>query len=170
MSSVDVSGVVSEQRPTAAWAASLLYSLACDEMAGQRLARLTEPALATWERFRGRLTATDLVAFAFEAAAVLHRVPFDAAATGAPLDLARLPASVAEGWLGAIARLDTGESPADYIAAQVPRLGLPTRMTRSELHVVTPHQNVLERLDAGGQRVHHLVSNQSDCLTVGGLG
>lgn len=170
MSSVDASSVVSEQRLTTAGAASLFYALACDETAGQRPARLTEPALATWECFLGRLTATDLVALAFEAAAVLHRLPFDTAAIGAPLDRARLPACLAEGWLDAVARLQTGESCADYVAAQVPRLGLPTRMTLSELHVVAPRQNVLELPDAGGQLVHHLVSNQSDCLTVGGLG
>lgn len=162
MSSLDVSGVASEQRPTATWAASLLHALARDEMAGRRPSRLTEPGLATWKRFRGRLTATDLVALVFEDAAVLHRVPFDAAATGAPLDLGRLPASVADGWLDAIARLDTRASSADYIAAQARLLGVPTRMARSELHMVKPHQRVLELPGTGGQLAHHLVSGQKD--------
>lgn len=162
MASLDVSGVASEQRPTATWAAALLHALARDETAGRRPARLTEPGLATWKRFRGRLGAEDLVALLFEDAAVLHRVPFDASALGAPLDLGRLPAGVAEDWLEAIPALDTQAPGAEYIGAQARLLGLSTRMARSELHVVKPHQRVLELPGTGGQLAHHLVSSQSD--------
>ena len=87
-----------DQRPTGTWAAALLHALARDEAAGRRAARLTEPGLATWNHFRGRLTATDLLALVFEDAAVLHRVPFDAAALGGPLQLPKLPAAVAAKW------------------------------------------------------------------------
>jgi hypothetical protein len=69
---------------------------------------------------------------------------------------------VAEGWLDAIAALDTHQSSADYIAAQARLLGLTTRMARSELHVVKPHQKVLELPGTGGQLAHHMVSSQSD--------
>ena len=51
---------------------------------------------------------------------------------------------------------------ADYIGEQARLLGLPTRMARSELHVVKPHQKVLELPGTGGQLAHHLVSGQRD--------
>ena len=78
---LDVSGLTSAQRVAGQWAASLVHALARDEVAGRRPHRLTETRLATWNRFRGRLSATDLVSLLFEDAAVLHRVPFDPAST-----------------------------------------------------------------------------------------
>jgi hypothetical protein len=35
-------------------------------------------------------------------------------------------------------------------------------MARSDLHVIKPHQTVLELPGTGGQLAHHLVSSQSD--------
>jgi len=159
---LDLSGLSTEQRAGGAWAASLLHALARDEAAGRRTQRLTEPRLATWNRFRGRLSATDLVALLFEDAAVIHRVPFDAAAVGAPTGWDRLPEAIAQGWIAGIASLDLEGDAADYIASQARLLGLPTRMARSDLHVVKPHQKVLELPGTGGQLAHHLVSSQSD--------
>ena len=98
MPSFDVTGLTDAQRPTGVWAASLLHALARDEAAGRRRPRLTEPKLDTWTRFRGRLSSVDLVSLLFEDAAVLHRVPFDAAALGGPLQLPKLPAAVAAKW------------------------------------------------------------------------
>jgi hypothetical protein len=85
MPSFDLAGLTNEQRFTAVWTASLLHAIARDEAAGRRTKRLTEPKLDTWSRFRGRLTSVDLVSLLFEDAAVIHRVPFDAAATGAQI-------------------------------------------------------------------------------------
>jgi hypothetical protein len=48
-------------------------------------------------------------------------------------------------------------------------LGLPTRMARSDLHVVKPHQKVLELPGTGGQLAHHLVSSQKDITPPGQL-
>lgn len=166
MSSLQVPDVSTDlapdQRPTAAWAASLLYALARDEAAGRRPARLTEAGLATWNRFRGRLTASDLLALLFEDAAVLHQIPFDSNRLGCPLRLDRLPEELAQGWLDDLADLDLSAPGADYIAAQARLLGVPTRMARSELHVVKPHQKVLELPGTGGQLAHHRVSTQTD--------
>jgi hypothetical protein len=51
---------------------------------------------------------------------------------------------------------------ADYIAAQARLLELPTRIARSDLHVVKPHQKVLELPGKGGQLAHHLVCSPND--------
>lgn len=162
MTAFDVSALSDAQRPTGFWAASLLHALARDEAAGRRRPRLTEPKLDTWTRFRGRLSSVDLVSLLFEDAAVLHRVPFDPAAVGATLRPERLPETVTDGWLEALGSLSLGMAGADYILEQAKLLGLPTRMARSDLHVVKPHQKVLELPGTGGQLAHHLVSGQKD--------
>lgn len=162
MRGFDVSGLTDGQRPTGVWAASLLHALARDEAVGRRRPRLTEPKLDTWMRFRGRLSSVDLVSLVFEDAAVLHRVPFDPASVSGTLHPERLPETVTDGWLGAIGSLCLGTTGADYILDQAKLLGLPTRMARSDLHVVKPHQKVLELPGTGGQLAHHLVSGQKD--------
>lgn len=162
MPSLDVSKVDSTARPTAQWAASLLHALVRDEVAGRRRPRLTEPELATWDRFKGRLTSVDLVTLLFEDAAVLHNVPFDPAAIGGGLRVDRLPVSVADGWLKSLQSLTGTVASAEYVLEQAKLLGLPTRLSRSDLHVVKPHQKVLELPGTGGQLAHHLVSSQKD--------
>lgn len=162
MPSLDLAALTSDQRPTGTWAAALLRALARDELAGRRPARLTEPQLATWTRFRGRLTPTDLLSLLFEDAAVLHKVPFDPASIGGPLRLTALPPEVSGAWLTALQSAELQTPGADYIAQQARLLGLPTRMARSELHLVKPHQKVLELPGTGGQLAHHIVSAQRD--------
>ena len=162
MTSFDVSALSETLRPTGLWAASLLHALARDEGAGRRRPRLTEPRLDTWTRFRGRLSSVDLVSLLFEDAAVLHRVPFDPETVGGGLRPDRLPEAVTDGWLEAIDSLPLTSPGADYILEQARLLGLPTRVARSELHVVKAHQKVLELPGTGGQLAHHLVSGQRD--------
>lgn len=161
MPRLDVATLSPDLRPTGTWAAALLHALARDEAAGRRPARLTEPRLDTWKRFRGRLTAPDLVALLFEDAAVIHPVPFDAevihGALGPPR-LGSLPAPLADAWLTALPSTDLTTPSPEYIAEQARLLGVPTRMARSDLHVVKPHQKVLELPGAGGQLAHYLVS------------
>lgn len=159
---LDVGRLSADQRTSGTWAASLLHALAREEVAGRRPQRLTEPRQATWNRFRGRLSATDLVALLFEDAAVIHRVPFDAEVTGGPLHVEGLPESIAQSWLEALPSLDLEEASSDYVASQATLLDQPTRMARSDLHVVKPHQKVLELPGTGGQLAHHLVSSQTD--------
>jgi hypothetical protein len=162
MPGLDVTTLSTELRSTGAWAAALLYALARDEAAGRRPQRLTEPRLDTWRRFHGRLETLDLVALLFEDAAVIHRVPFDAEAIGGPLRLDSLPSAVADGWISALQAMDLKGANTDYIADQAKLLGLSTRLARSDLHVVKPHQKVLELPGTGGQLAHHLVSSQRD--------
>lgn len=162
MDHLDISILPEDARPVASWASALLVALARDEAAGRRTERLTEPGLGTWTRFRGRLAAPDLIDLLFEDAAVLHRIPFDPAAVDATLRLDRLPASAAEAWLQTIPSLDLKSPSADYLLEQARLLGLPTRLARSELHVVKPHQKVLELPGTGGQLAHHLASAQKD--------
>jgi hypothetical protein len=161
MPNLDVSSLTNDLQPTGAWAKALLHALARDEAAGRRPQRLTEPRLATWSRFRGRLTTVDLLALLFEDAAVLHRVPFDPGALGGPIQIDRLPDSVAEAW---VATLQSTHQPSsiDYVGEQARLLGVPARMARSDLHAVKPHQKVLELPGTGGQLAHHLVSNHRD--------
>lgn len=162
MAGLDVTALSNELRPTGVWAAALLHALARDEAAGRRPQRLTEPRLDTWQRFKGRLETTDLVALLFEDASVIHRVPFDAVAFDAPLRLESVPSNVADGWISALQSIDLKGASADYIAEQAKLLDLPTRMARSDLHVVKPHQKVIELPGTGGQLAHHLVSSQRD--------
>jgi hypothetical protein len=158
----DVSILSEELRPTGIWAASLLHALARDEASGRRRPRLTEPNLDTWSRFRGRLESTDLISLLFEDAAVLHPVPFDPRAVGAALRPEMLPELVASRWLASLGTLPLTTSGPDYILEQARLLGLPTRMARSELHTLKPHQKVLELPGTGGQLAHHLLTNQKD--------
>jgi hypothetical protein len=162
MPSFDVSGLTDAQRPSGVWAASLLHAIARDEAAGRRRAALTEPKLDTWARFRGRLTSVDLVALLFEDAAVLHRVPFDADALGESLRPEQVPDAVADSWLKSVESLRLDCSGAEYILEQARLLGLPTKLARSDLHVIKAHQRVLELPGTGGQLAHHLVSSQKD--------
>lgn len=159
---LDLSGLSAEQRPTGSWSAALLHALARDEAAGRRPERLIEPRLGTWNRFRGRLTATDFLSLLFEDAAVLHPVPFDAAVIGGPLRIDSLPDQVAQSWLNALQTLDLKAAGPGYIEEQARLLGLPPRIARSDLHVVKPHQRVLELPGTGGQLAHHLVTVQRD--------
>jgi len=162
MPGFDVSHLADDQRPTGVWAAALLHALARDEAAGRRSARVTEPGLATWRRFRGRLTVADFVALLFEDAAVIHRVPFDPSTLGGPIQPEQLPESAADSWIRTLAVLPLNEPGADYVAEQARLLGLPTRLARSELHVVKPHQKVLELPGTGGRLAYHLVTAQRD--------
>lgn len=162
MPPLDLSVLTDDLRPTGVWAASLLHAIARDEAAGRRTQRLTEPKLNTWRRFRGRLDTTDFVGLLFEDAAVIHRVPFDPVAIGGPLRLDRIPSAVADDWVTAVQAMDLSVPNPDYVSEQAKLLGLPTRMARSDLHVVKPHQKVLELPGTGGQLAHHLVSSQQD--------
>jgi hypothetical protein len=162
MPSLDVGNLTDQQRPTGLWAAALLHALARDEAAGRRPQRLTEPKFDTWSRFRGRLTSADFVALLFEDAAVIHRVPFDQSMLGGSVHPEQLPESAADSWMQALGLLPLNEPSAEYVAEQARLLGLPTRMARSDLHVVKPHQKVLELPGTGGQLAHHLVTAQRD--------
>lgn len=158
----DVSALTELARPSGLWAAALLHAIARDEAAGRRRPALTEPKLDTWTRFRGRLSSVDLVSLLFEDAAVLHRLPFDPSAVGGPLRAEQLPEGVTDGWLQAIGSLQLNATGADYVGEQARLLGVPTRMARSDLHVIKSHQKVLELPGTGGQLAHHLVTSQKD--------
>lgn len=164
MTSLDLSRLDDKQRPTGVWASAILHAIAREETANHRRPCLTEPNLDTWNRFRGRLTSVDLVAILFEDGAVLHRIPFDPAAVCGDLSLRRLPESVTDRWLGTIGSLALSCASADYVHEQARLLGLPTRLARSDLHVVKPHHKVLELPGTGGQLAYHLVTNQKDLV------
>lgn len=159
---LELGELLPSQRPDGAWAAGLVHALARDEASGRRPPRLTEPGLATWRRFKGRLGPQDFLSLLFEDAAVLHPIPFDVSVLGAQLRPDQLPREVVEAWLEAVPGLNLGSSPADYILEQARLLGIPTRMARSDLHVVKPHQRVLELPGTAGQLAHHLVTTQTD--------
>lgn len=152
------------QRDAAVFAAALLHGLAREEARGRTPRRLTEPDRATWERFRGRLGAADLLELLFEDAAVLHPVPFDPAEVLGPdhPGLKALPTGAAEQWLGELDALDLQADSPTYVADQARLLGIPTRLGRSDLHRVKPHQHVLELPGTGGQLSHHLATSQGD--------
>ncbi|HOH03807.1 MAG TPA: hypothetical protein PLJ27_17255 [Polyangiaceae bacterium] len=157
----DVSTLNDVQRPTGLWASSLVLALARDEAAGRRRPRLTEPNLDTWTRFHGRLSSVDFLSLLFEDAAVLHPIPFNPELLDSSLHPERLPEATAQAWLDALGSLALDTATAPYILEQAKRLGLPTRMARSDLHVVKAHHKVLELPGTGGQLAHHIVTTQT---------
>jgi hypothetical protein len=171
MPSLDLAGVSPDLRPTATWASALVHALARAEAASRMPRRLTEPGRPTWDRFRGRLTSVDLLGLLFEDAAVLHGGPFRPASLGAPLRLDALPERLVDAWLADLDTLPLTTDSAAYVLDQARRLGLPTRLARSDLHIVKPHQRVLELPGTAGQLAFHLVTSQpgltlQDNLTV----
>lgn len=162
MATLQTGALTDDLRSTGSWAAALLHALARDEAFGRRPPRVTEPKLETWARFRGRLISVDLLQLLFEDAAVIHPVPFDADAVGGPGRLDRLPVAVVDAWLQALQSSELKNQGAAYIIEQAQRLGVPSRLARADLHVVKPHQKVLELPGTGGQLAHHLVATQGD--------
>lgn len=141
----------------AEYAIALLHAIARDEAAGRRPPRLTEPGLATWRRFRGRLGSADFLRLLAEDAAVVHPIPFGLR----PASLGAVDDAFVDGLLSELPALNLLKPSAEYIEEQARRLNIPSRLARSELHQVKPHQKVLELPGTGGQLVHHVVSTQS---------
>jgi hypothetical protein len=144
----------------ARYTAAVLHALAREEAAGRRPRRLLEENRATWARFRGRLDESALFALVLEDAAVTQPSPFDARAMFQTNDpLGALPAALVVQWLGALSSLTLDAPTAEYVLAQARFLGLPTRLARSNLPRVEPHQRVLEAPGTGGQAALHCVQN-----------
>jgi hypothetical protein len=141
-------------------AAALLHALARDEAAGRRPQRLTEPGQATWQRFRGRLGSGELLRLLAEDGAVVYPVPFDCARLGSGLRFDGIDDAVVDRFLADLPLMDLAAPGAAYLEDQARRLGVSTRLARSELHQVKPHQKVLELPGTGGQLSHHLVTTQ----------
>ena len=126
--------------------------------------RLTEAELATWNRFRGRLSTRHLFELLREDASVIYPYPFDVArvlredAKG----LRALSDEQVETWAReAQATTDRTEG-ADHLLDRGRDLGLPTRMAKSDLHKLKPHYKVLELPGTGGLLSHYLLSRQQD--------
>jgi hypothetical protein len=149
-------------RSAATFAEAALRALAREEALGRRPRRLLEPSLATWAHFKGRLELPALLEILLEDAAVSQPVPFDPTRVlGAGAPLARVPADKVHRWLDSVSSAAPSSS-AEYVAAQARLLGLPTRLGRSDLPVVKPHQRVLELPGTGGQLAHHLLDTHPD--------
>lgn len=146
-------------RTTATYATAVLHALAREEARERKPRRLLEPGLATWVQFRGRLGATDLLELVLEDASVTQPTSFTAPAD---LDLPALPPTLVDQWLRTLGELDLSEPGPDYVTAQARRLGVATRMARSDLHRVRPEHQILELPGSGGQLAHHLVTSHDD--------
>ncbi len=144
----------------ATWAGAVLRALARDEAAGRRPLRLTEPGQATWRRFRGRLGSADLFRLLAEDGAVGHPVPFSPARLGQALWIDQVDDSTVEQFLEELPSIDLGQTGTAYLDDQARRLGVPSRLARSELHQVKLHQKVLELPGSGGLLSHYLVTTQ----------
>ena len=146
-----------------AFAAVTLLALAREERAGRRHPRLTEPGMATWNRFRGRLGPRALLELLLEDAAVRQPFPFDVTrALGSDDALSTVPDATVSGWLDDLARIDLGAAAPDYIAAQAKTLGVPARGAKGDLHRVKPFHKVLELPGSGGQLAHHIAHTQPE--------
>jgi hypothetical protein len=142
---------------------AVLHAIARDEVSGRRPPRLTEPGLATWERFRGRMGLWHFAQLVLEDAAVLLPVPFDVSQLQTDdIDMSGIDAAWVATWLAELTTIDLSASGADYILTQAGRLDVNSRLARSDLHQVKPHQKVLELPSTGGQLAYHLVTTQPD--------
>lgn len=160
MAELSMEHVPRELTTTASYAAAALHALAREEARDRKPKRLLEAGLATWTQFRGRLGATQLLELLLEDAAVTQPTAFRA-----PSDfpsLATLPKELVDGWVRGAAQLELDASSPDYLATQAKRLGVTTRMARSELHRVKAHHQILELPGTGAQLAHHLVSTHDD--------
>jgi len=162
MSGIDLRGLSEQVQDAARYLSAALHALAREETLGRRSRRLLEDDLATWQRFRGRLTETDLALLLLEDAAVTQPFAFDAAgvlgATAVHLD--RLDPARLRPWLRALPGLPLAQAAGDYLGEQARRLGLTTRLGRSDLHRgIRPHHKVLELPGTGGQLASYLVAS-----------
>ncbi len=148
-------------RDTALFVEACLLAIARSEHAGRRPARLTEPGLATWRRFKGHLGAGHLARLLIEDAAVVQPLPFDVARLdGVDLDLDDLDDAMAS-FLERLPTMDLAQSSDDYVRAQARALRL-SSPPRSNLHRVKAHHRVIELPGSGGQIAHHLASTHDD--------
>jgi hypothetical protein len=135
--------------PTARFAAAAVVALGREEALGRRPKRLLEPGLATWQQFRGRMGALELVELLCEDAAVTQPSGFTRPTEILPLSA--VPAAQVDAWLAELPALGLDGDGEDYVTAQAKRLGLSTRMARSGLHKMQSHHKVLELPGSGGQ-------------------
>jgi hypothetical protein len=147
-----------------------LLSLAREEQQGRpKQRRLLEPELATWQRFRGRLGLADFVDLLLQDASIARPYLFSPSGIPGlrfswqeilPEQLQALLESVARQALAMqipeLPEARTSES-IEYIQGQARRLGLPSKMARSDLpRGLKPQHRVLELPGTGGQLAHYL--------------
>ena len=169
MSTAAASRPPSFLKTTLDYAQAVLFAIARDEALGRRPARLTEPGLATWRRFRGRLDVADLVRLLLEDAAVAQPLPFDSGRIAAhvpdsdgSLDLRQLKADRVQELLAGLAELDLSADPVSYITEQARHLRIGWRLARSDLHRLHAHHRAIELPGTGGQLAHYLAATQED--------
>jgi len=147
----------------------VLFAIARDEALGRRPARLTEPGLATWKRFRGRLDIADLIRLLLEDAAVAQPLPFDPGRIAAhlpdsdsSLDLRQLKADRVEQLVARLSETDLRADPVSYITEQARNLRIGWRLARSDLHRLHAHHRAIELPGTGGQLAHYLATTHDD--------
>lgn len=128
------------------------------ELRGEVKPRLTEPKLATWNLFRGRLGARHLLELLLEDGAVGYPVPCDARFVLGPdaRGLVCISDAQVEAWAkaGAAAQGGKAEDADAFLVARAKDLGLPSRVARSEMQKIKPHHKVLELPGTGGLLAH----------------
>ncbi len=160
MAELSLEKVSKDLRTTATYAAAAVHALAREEARGRKPQRLLEPGLETWTQFRGRLRSPDLLELLLEDGAVTQPTAFDPpAGVAAP---GRLPAEIVDTWIAELRGLELEADSLDYVTEQAKRLGVSTKMARSDLHRVQAQHRVLELPGSGGQLAHHLVTSHED--------
>ena len=150
------------ETPSQRFTRAALWALAREEAHGRRPARLTEPNLASWQRFRGRLTASDLARLVLEDGAVSHPSTFEAASilpTG--FQLGSGSDALVEELLSGLEPEGLKAPSSTYLQEQAARLDIPTRFARSDLPTgIQPHHRVVELPGTGGLLAHHICSTR----------
>ncbi|RZO52513.1 MAG: hypothetical protein EVA89_31905 [Sandaracinaceae bacterium] len=147
-------------RSTATFAAAALHALAREEARGRKPQRLLEPALATWAQFRGRMRSPALLELLLEDGAVTQPTAFEPPPVAH--SLAKLDPKLIDGWIAHLRDLDLDSDSLEYVTEQAKRLGVSTKMARSDLHRVKAQHQILELPGSGAQLAHHLVTTHDD--------
>lgn len=155
--------------PVLVYLEAVLLSLAREERHGRpKQKRLLDPEFATWKRFRGRLDFVDFAEMLLQDASVARPYLYSPTqVTGLDFTWTAVDAEQLEALLGrVVAQAAAMNIPAtdeaglaesvDYIQGQARRLGIPSKMARSELpRGIKPQHRVLELPGTGGQLAHY---------------
>ena len=160
MAELSLEKVSKDLRTTATYASAALHALAREEARGRKPQRLLEPDLATWTQFRGRLRSPQLLELLLEDGAVTQPTAF--APPSAVLAPSKLEPQLIDDWIAHLRDLELDSDALDYVTEQAKRLGVSTKMARSNLQRVQAQHQILELPGSGAQLAHHLVSTHDD--------
>ena len=148
--------------PIHTYAASVFHALAREEYKSKKPKRLTEPDLATWKQFRGRLTLVHFFKLLLEDGAISQPFPFEIKKIRVKGNIDFLSEELIKKWISSLDALDLDVPSRDYILTQAKLLQHVTKLPFKKLNKPKPHHKVLEIPGTGGLLSHALVNDYPD--------